>query len=61
MYCGGISTTSCPKPHNTRAQWCEAPHAAMPTRADGSLAKNFSTARRCSCRRNTGCSFSSTP
>src|SRR6266481_8016091 len=33
----------------------------MPMRVDGSLAKNFSTAPRRICRRNTGCSFSSTP
>src|SRR6266481_891831 len=33
----------------------------MPMRVDGSLAKNFSTAPRRICRRNTGCSFSPTP
>jgi hypothetical protein len=61
MYCGGISTASCPKPRNTRAQWCAAPHASSAIRVGASLAKNLSTSPRRSCRRNTGCSFSSTP
>src|SRR5260370_1452982 len=61
MYCGGSSTTSCPSPRNSRAQWCEAPHASKPIRLGGSLAKNFATAPRPSCARNTAASLSSTP
>jgi hypothetical protein len=33
----------------------------MPIRVGGSLAKNFATSLRRIWRRNTGCSFSSTP
>src|SRR5712671_6888084 len=61
MYCGGSSTTSCPSPRNSRAQWCEAPQASSPIRVGASLAKNFATAPRRSCARNTASSVSSTP
>src|SRR5215813_1050101 len=60
-YCGGISRTEWPRRESSRAQWCAAEQASIPTKHAGSLAKHDVSSCRDSRRRNTALPPSSTP
>src|SRR5215470_11309640 len=59
-YCGGISRTEWPRRDSSRAQWCAAEHASIPTKDPGSLAKYGTSSYRESRRRSTVLPASST-